>query len=99
MRDVKMPYVPKGTVFKFSFDVDKYGRITNIKTWSTSSNYTPFAIQFIAPVIRSYQGKNILDFPSGTQRLSTTVKGGWKISDSAKYSTPNDYNDIEKVKK
>ena len=99
MRDVKLPYIPKGTVFKFSFDVDKYGRITNVKTWSLNANYTPHAIQYIAPVIRSYQGKNILDFPQGTQRLSTTVKGGWRISDNAVYSTPNDYNDIEKVKK
>ena len=98
MKDTKLPYIPKGTVFKFSFDVDKYGRISNIKTWSLSANYTPYAIQYIAPVIRSYQGKDILDFPRGTQRLSTKFEGGWKISDSAKYSTPNDYNDVEKVK-
>lgn len=97
MRDTKLPYIPKGTVFKFSFDVDKYGRITNIKTWSLTPNYTPYAIQYIAPVIRSYQGKDILDFPRGTQRTTTNFTGGWKISDSAKYSTPNDYNDIEKV--
>lgn len=97
MKDTKLPYIPKGTVFKFSFDVDKYGRITNIKTWSLTPNYTPYAIQYIAPVIRSYQGKDILDFPNGTQRTTTNFTGGWKISDSAKYSTPNDYNDIEKV--
>ena len=99
MKDTKLPYVPKGTVFKFSFDVDKYGRISSIKTWSLNSNYTPYAIQYIAPVIRSYQGKDILDFPIGTGRFSTKFEGGWKISDNAKYSTPNDYNDIEKVKK
>jgi len=99
MKDTKLPYVPKGTVFRFSFDVDKYGRITSIKTWSLNPNYTPYAIQYIAPVIRSYQGRDILDFPDGTQRLSTNFSGGWKISDNAKYSTPNDYNDIEKVKK
>ena len=99
MKDTKLPYVPKGTIFKFSFDVDKYGRISSVKTWSLNSNYTPIAIQFIAPVIRSYQGKDILDFPNGTQRFSTKFEGGWKISDNAKYSTPNDYNDIEKVKK
>ena len=99
MKDTKLPYVPKGTVFKFSFDVDKYGRISSIKTWSLTSNYTPIAIQYIAPVIRSYQGKDILDFPIGTQRTTTNFTGGWKISDSAIYSTPNDYNDIEKVKK
>lgn len=99
MKDTKLPYIPKGTIFKFSFDVDKYGRISSIKTYSTNPNYTPYAIQYIAPVIRSYQGKDILEFPTGTQRLTTTFTGGWKMSDSAKYSTPNDYNDIEKVKK
>ena len=99
MKDTKLPYIPKGTVFKFSFDVDKYGRISSVKTWSLNSNYTPYAIQYIAPVIRSYQGKDILDFPIGTERFSTKFEGGWKISDNAKYSTPNDYNDIEKVKK
>lgn len=99
MKDTKLPYIPKGTVFKFSFDVDKYGRISNIKTWSLTPNYTPYAIQYIAPVIRSYQGKDILDFPEGTQRITTNFVGGWKISDNAKYSTPNDYNDIEKVKR
>lgn len=97
MKDVKLPYIPKGTIFQFTFDIDKYGKISNIKTWSQNPNYTPYAIQYIAPVIRSYQGKNILDFPDGTQRFSTTFKGGWKISDNAIYSTPKDYNDIEKV--
>ncbi len=99
MKDVKLPYVPKGTVFKFSFDVDKYGKISSVKAWSLTPNYTPYAIQYIAPVIRSYQGKDILDFPIGTQRLTTKVEGGWKISDNAVYSTPQDYHDVEKVKK
>ncbi|MBR2069463.1 MAG: hypothetical protein IJ877_06860 [Candidatus Gastranaerophilales bacterium] len=99
MHDTKLPYVPKGTVFKFSFEVDKYGRISSVKTWSLNSNYTPYAIQYIAPVIRSYQGREILDFPKGTQRLTTKFEGGWKIADTAIYSTPNDYNDVERIKK
>ena len=97
MQDVRLPILPYGIVFKFSFTVDKYGRVTNVTTYSTNSSYTPYAIQYIAPVIRSYQGKSILNFPDGSTRTITDVKGGWKISGSTKYSTPQDYNDIEKV--
>ena len=98
MQDVKLPIVPQGTVFKFSFDVDKYGKVMNIQTWSTNPSFTPYAIQYIAPVIRSYQGKSILNFPEGSNRISTTVEGGWKISSSTKYSTPADFKDIETVR-
>lgn len=97
MRDAKLPNVPNGVVFKFSFTVDKYGKVTNVKTWSTTAQYTPYAIQYIAPVIRSYQGHSILNFPAGSSRVITDVTGGWKISTNAKFSTPQDYNDIEKV--
>lgn len=98
MQDVKLPIVPQGTVFKFSFDVDKYGKVMNIQTWSTNPSFTPYAIQYIAPVIRNYQGKSILNFPEGSNRISTTVEGGWKISSSTKYSTPADFKDIETVR-
>ncbi len=98
MKDVKMPYIPEGIIFKFSFTVDKYGRITNINTYSTTPKYTPYAIEYIAPVIRSYQGKSILDFPKGSERVSNFFSGSWKMSKgTTKYSTPSDYNDIEKV--
>ena len=99
MKDTRMPNIPIGTVFKVSFDVDRNGRVSNVQTWSTDSKYTPYAIEFIAPVIKSYQGKSILDFPQGSQRTKTTFTGGWKISQTARYSTPANYNDIEKVTK
>ena len=99
MRDSKLPVIPMGTVFMVSFDVDKYGKITNLQTWSTDSRYTPYAIEFVAPVIKSYQGKPILEFPRGSQRTKTTFTGKWKIASTAKYSTPNDYNDTERVVK
>ncbi len=98
MKDVRLPIVPQGTVFKFQFDVDKYGKVTNIQTWSTNASFTPFAIQYIAPVIKSYQGRSILNFPQGSNRIATTVEGGWKISNTTKYSTPSDFKDIEKVR-
>lgn len=99
MNDVKLPYVPIGIVFKFSFTVDKYGKISDIKTWSTTPQYTPYAVEFIAPVIRSYQGKSILTFPKYSKRVVTIFNGGWKISNNSKYSTAADYNDIERYKK
>ena len=99
MKDVKLPIIPQGTVFKFEFDVDKYGKVSNIQTLSLTPAYTPYAIQYIAPVIRSYQGHSILNFPNGSNRTQTHVKGGWKIAQSVKYSTPKDYNDTETIKK
>ena len=97
MRDSRLPNIPIGTVFKVSFDVDKYGKITNLQTWSPDSRYTPYAIEYVAPVIKSFQGKPILDFPQGSQRTKTTFTGSWKIAQTSKYSTPGDYNDTERV--
>ena len=99
MQDTKLPIIPAGVVFRFSFTVDKYGKVSNVQTWSETPIYTPYAIQYIAPVIRSYQGRDILRFPNGTQRITTEAKGGWRISTTEKYSTPQDYNDIEKIRK
>ena len=98
MTDVKLPLVKQGTVFKFSFDVDKYGKISNISTWSTDTAYTPYAIQYIAPVIRSYQGRDFMNFPAGSNRVTTTVSGAWRISDKTTYSTPSDFKDVEKIR-
>ena len=97
MQDVHLPALPNGVIFRFSFNVDNYGKITNIYTYSDNPEFTPYAIQYIAPVIRSYQGKSILNFPEGSSRLSTKFKGGWKISSTERLSTPQDYNDYEKV--
>ena len=97
MKDVRLPIIPNGIIFKFTFDVDKFGKVSNVQTWSTTPSYTPYAIQYIAPVIRSYQGRSILNFPTGSNRTTTKVTGGWRISTNTKYSTPNDYNDTEKV--
>lgn len=99
MKEAKIVNVPYGTVFKFTFTVDKYGKVSNVKTWSLNPAYTPHAIQCIAPVIRSFQGHSILDFPKSSNRVITNVDGGFKISQRAKFSTPNDYNDVETITK
>lgn len=97
IKDSKLPILPIGTKFKMNFDVDKYGRVSNVQTWSTDPRYTPYAIEFIAPVIRSYQGKAILEFPKGSARTTTNFSGGFKIGQTSKYSNPSDYHDIERV--
>lgn len=100
MQDVRLPNVPQGTIFKFSFDVDRYGKITNVHTTSTNSAYTPYAIQYIAPVIKSYQGRSILNFPSGSKRTTTEFIGSFRINNSSnKYSTTQDYRDTERITK
>ena len=99
MKDSKLPTMPNGIIFKYKFTVDKYGKVSNVQTSSTTPGYTPYAIQFIAPVIRSYQGRSILNFPAGSKREFTEVSGAWKISSNSKLSTPDDFNDIEKIKK
>lgn len=97
MQDAKLPLLPYGVVFKFSFTVDKYGKVSNVYAYSTNQAYTPYAVQYIVPVIRSYQGKSILNFPEGSTRTVTDVKGGWKLSGNERYSTPQDYNDVERI--
>ena len=92
-------YAPIGTVFKFSFTVDKFGNMSNIKVWSTNPNYTNKAVQVIKPVLMSYSHKPILNFPTGTKRVITNVTGGYVISTQTKYSSPSDYSDYEKVKR
>lgn len=99
MKETKLPMLPQGVIFKYSFDVDKYGKVSNVQTWSENPQYTPYAIQYMSPVIRSFQGRSLLDFPSGTNRTVTTATGGMKISAKVKYSTPKDFNDTEVVKK
>lgn len=97
MRDTKLS-APIGTVFKFSFTVDREGTISNLKTWSQNSDYTPMAVRIIKPAILSYQGLSILNFPSESKRVITNVNGGFTVWYSAGYSSPSDYSDYERVK-
>ena len=90
---------PLGTGFKFSFTVDKYGNLSNIKVWSTNSAYTDLAVRVIKPVLNSYSHKPILNFPEGTNRVITNVNGGYVISTRTEYSKPSDYSDYETVKR
>ena len=98
MRDSKIS-APIGTRFMFSFTVDKFGTITNLKTWSNNPSYTPLAVRVIKPILLGYQGKAILNFPANSKRITTNVDGGFTMAHTSNYSKPSDYNDYERVKK
>ena len=89
---------PLGTVFKFSFTVDKFGNMSNVKVWSTNPAYTEYAVKMIKPVLMSYRGKPILNFPKGSRRIVNNFNGSFVISRTTKYSSPSDYHDYERVK-
>lgn len=97
MRDTNI-YAPKGTKFCFSFTVDKFGNMSNIKVWSENDVYTNLAVKVIKPVLTSYQKTAILKFPEGTKRTITNVDGYFVMSNVTKYSTPEQYSDYERVK-
>lgn len=98
MRDSKIA-APIGTSFEFSFTVDKFGTISNLKTWSSNPSYTPLAVRVIKPLLSSYQKTAILNFPTGSKRVITNVNGGFTMARSSRYSSPSDYNDYERVTK
>ena len=97
MRDSQIDYAPLGTLFLFTFVVDKFGNISNIKVECSNPNYMDVARNNVKPAIANLQKKPILNFPKGTQRTSTVVTGLFLIGTQERYSTPNDFSDYERV--
>lgn len=97
MRDSQIDYAPLGTIFLFTFVVDKFGNISNIKVECSNPNYMDIARTRVKPAIANLQKKPILNFPKGTQRTSTVVTGIFLIGTEERYSTPNDFSDYERV--
>lgn len=87
---------PYGTLFFFSFNVDKNKRITNIKVITSNPNAKD-DIPHIKSTIISLDGKSILEFPKGTNRKSILFTGGFLMSDTEELSSPSDYRDYEYV--
>ena len=98
MNDSDIDYAPLGTMFMFTFVVDKYGNVSNIKVECSNPNYMNVARNNVKPAIARLQKKSILNFPRGTQRTSTVVTGVFLIGTQNRYSTPNDYSGYERVK-
>lgn len=97
MRDSDIDYAPLGTVFLFTFVVDKFGNVSNIKVECSNPNFMNVARNNVKPAISKLQRKPILNFPKGTQRTSTIVTGLFLIGTQERFSTPADYSDYERV--
>ena len=87
---------PYGTLFFFSFNVDKNKRITNIKVITSNPNAKD-DIPHIKSTIISLDGKSLLEFPKGTNRKSVLFTGGFLMSDTEELSSPADYKDYEYI--
>ena len=97
MRDSQIDYAPLGTLFTFSFVVDKFGNISNIKVECSNPNYMDVVRNKVKPAIANLQRKPILNFPKGSQRTSTVVIGGFLIGTQEIFSTPEQFSDYERI--
>lgn len=98
MQDSQIDYAPLGTMFSFTFVVDRYGNVSNIKVNCSNPNLMNIALNNVKPAIANLQKKPILVFPRGTRRASTVVTGVFIIGTQERYSTPDDYSDYERVR-
>ena len=97
MKDSNIDFAPFGTIFTFTFIVDKFGNVSNIKVECSNPNFMDVARNNVKPAISNLQKKPILNFPKGTKRTSTVVTGMFLIGTQTRYSTPENYSDYERV--
>ena len=97
MRESKI-MAPVGTRFGFSFTVDKFGNISNLRVSAEPSCYTQMALKHIRPVLLSYQEQEILKFPPESKRVVVNIEGHFSMARTSKFSSPSDYSDYERVK-
>lgn len=92
----------KGTIYKYTFDVDKNRVITNInvKIYSgPSGTAEQELLNAIKKAISATNGSSILTFPNGTNRTKTSVTGGIQVADTTQYTDSSKFADYEVVKK
>ena len=97
MTDSKIDFAPLGTIFSFTFVVDKFGNVSNINVSCSNSQFMDVARNNVKPAIARLQNKPILNFPKGTKRASTVVKGMFAIGTTERYYSPSDFSDYERV--
>ena len=95
----KFGFVPLGTQFSFSFLVDKFGNVSNIKVECSNQDYMNEARNVVKPAIAAMQNKAILKFPEGTKRTTTQATGAFTIARSNNFYNPGDFSDYERIKK
>jgi len=86
-----------GTVFYFTFKVDKNGNISNINVICTDIG-NKRAINELRHVISNLNGKPILKFPRNSRRNSINFRGGFMLGSISRYSSPSDYHDYEQIR-
>ena len=97
MMDSDAGVAPLGTMFMFSFVVDKYGYVSNVKVETSNPDCMDIAKYQVKPAITHLQGKPILNFPKGTQRTSIIVSGSFLIGMEDRFSTPGNFSDFERI--
>ena len=94
---------PPGTIYTYSFNVDKNRRITNV-TVKISKGYVNASTQqgrnMIKNAINSLNLSTVLTFPSGTQRTSVKVESGIeRTANQSNSLNANSFNDVETITK
>lgn len=87
---------PLGTIFFFSFKVNNKGHISNIKVLCSNPVYQKEALSII-PVIKAYEGHNLLKFPKKTKRKSVKFDGTFIIWIDTQFSSPDNFSDFERI--
>lgn len=90
---------PIGTVNYIEFTVDNKGNIFNINVKTEPAMYTQKAKIYYSEFLPSLSQNKILQFPSNSQRKTIKCKFPMKISKSTVLSTPQDFSDIESLRK
>lgn len=99
MKDSNVGSAFMGTVFHFTFVVDKFGNVSNIRVESNPAAFMDLARNGLKPAIANLQNKPILKFPQGTKRTTVIVDDSFIISTQNNFATPNLYSDYERVKR
>lgn len=87
---------PLGTLMMFSFKVNKDRQVSDIKVLSTNPFYQNEAAKKIGAAITRCNGDKILEFPKNTRRKSVKFDGSYLIWFETEFSTPANFNDMER---
>ena len=85
-----------GTWFYYSFEVTNTGEIQNVKV--TSFFLSKEDKEEVIRLIKSYAHKSITAFPKNSKRKKAKVDAIMLLGDTESKSTPNDFNDTERVR-
>lgn len=85
-----------GSWFYYSFNVDKYGRISDITV--KSMYLSSIDKDRIRKLIKSYEYKDITVFPANTRKTTAKVDAVVMLGNSEKKARPSDFNENEQVK-